>query len=231
MSKKHTPKINSVDPVGSTRWLALKTLNYTDEKGAERKWDMATRTTKQAIDKADAVLIIPILRHGGSSPNPNNSKKLKTSTPATLDTIIVRQYRPPMQAYTLEFPAGLIDKDETPEKAALRELYEETGYIGEQIIPASSPLLCMTPGLTDESVHMILVNVDLNDSRNVNPKQHLDAGENVEIKRIPLVGGLKEMLDQQQGGKGGDGGFTGVPISMLYTFALGVEMGMNMGAN
>ena len=73
--------------------------------------------------------------------------------------------------------------------------------------------------------------VDLNDSRNINPKQHLDEGEQVKFQRIPLLGGLKEMLEQQKDmiGKSGDqGGFTGVPISMLYTFALGLEMGMKM---
>ena len=38
-------------------------------------------------------------------------------------------------------------------------------------------------------------------------------------------------MEQQKDmiGKSGDqGGFTGVPISMLYTFALGLEMGMKM---
>ena len=53
----------------------------------------------------------------------------------------------------------------------------------------------------------------------------------MQFQRIPLLGGLKEMLEQQKDmiGKSGDqGGFTGVPISMLYTFALGLEMGMKM---
>ena len=36
-----------------------------------------------------------------------------------------------MNAISAEFPAGLIDKGESPEKAALRELAEETGYGSE----------------------------------------------------------------------------------------------------
>lgn len=40
---------------------------------------------------------------------------------------IVRQYRPAVEAYTWEFPAGTIDVGETPAGAAVRELREETG--------------------------------------------------------------------------------------------------------
>lgn len=42
--------------------------------------------------------------------------------------ILVRQFRPAVQATTLELPAGHVDPGETPESAALRELEEETGY-------------------------------------------------------------------------------------------------------
>ncbi|KAG8142573.1 putative ADP-sugar pyrophosphatase-like isoform 2 protein [Naja naja] len=40
--------------------------------------------------------------------------------------VLVKQFRPPIGAFCLEFPAGLIDSNETPEVAALRELEEET---------------------------------------------------------------------------------------------------------
>lgn len=43
--------------------------------------------------------------------------------------LLIRQYRPSIGSYTLELPAGQIDKNESPRKAAIRELYEETGYI------------------------------------------------------------------------------------------------------
>jgi len=43
--------------------------------------------------------------------------------------ILVRQFRPSLNRYTLELPAGFIDEGETPEFAASRELMEETGYL------------------------------------------------------------------------------------------------------
>ncbi len=40
---------------------------------------------------------------------------------------IVRQYRPAVEAFTWEFPAGTIEPGEAPEQAARREVIEETG--------------------------------------------------------------------------------------------------------
>jgi 8-oxo-dGTP pyrophosphatase MutT (NUDIX family) len=47
---------------------------------------------------------------------------------------IVKQYRPAVEAYTWELPAGLVDADEKPENACSRELREETGLISESIV-------------------------------------------------------------------------------------------------
>jgi len=42
--------------------------------------------------------------------------------------LTIWQYRHPIGEWSLEFPAGHIDEGETPEAAAMRELFEETGY-------------------------------------------------------------------------------------------------------
>ncbi len=44
------------------------------------------------------------------------------------EILLVRQYRPAVEDWTLELPSGHVDKGETPDQAARRELLEETGY-------------------------------------------------------------------------------------------------------
>jgi len=52
--------------------------------------------------------------------------------------VMTEQYRHGTGKIALEFPAGIIDKGETPEEAAVRELQEECGYgIGEGRCPLS----------------------------------------------------------------------------------------------
>lgn len=45
---------------------------------------------------------------------------------------LVRQYRPAAQSFTLELPAGLVEKDEDPAITAQRELWEETGFSSDR---------------------------------------------------------------------------------------------------
>ena len=48
--------------------------------------------------------------------------------------VMVRQYRHGSKKVTLEIPGGLLDPGDTPEKAAVRELLEETGYAAEEYV-------------------------------------------------------------------------------------------------
>ena len=44
------------------------------------------------------------------------------------EVVLVRQWRQPLETFTLELPSGGVDLGEEPERAARRELFEETGY-------------------------------------------------------------------------------------------------------
>lgn len=59
-----------------------------------------------------------------------------------------KQFRPPIDKVCIEVPAGLIDEGETPEVCALRELKEETGYVGEVIKDGSAISALMFNGMS-----------------------------------------------------------------------------------
>src|SRR5208282_2994260 len=98
-------------------------------------------------------------------------------------TILVLQYRPPLDAITVEWPAGLIDANESPQEAAVRELREETGYSGRVL--SVSPTIASDPGMSTANMQLAMVEVRLNEE-DEEPEQHLDDGEHIQRVVVPL---------------------------------------------
>jgi ADP-ribose pyrophosphatase len=68
--------------------------------------------------------------------------------------ILIRQFRPPLNCFVVELPAGLCEPGERPEGAAKRELTEETGYsAGELHFLAKGPL---SSGISSEMLTVYL---------------------------------------------------------------------------
>lgn len=68
--------------------------------------------------------------------------------------VLIRQFRYPINDYIYELPAGLIDEGETPNVAAMREYWEETGLTLHPLNLDDSVTkpFYTTVGMTDESV-------------------------------------------------------------------------------
>lgn len=86
----------------------------------------------------------------------------------------------------LEVPAGKVEVGEEPHEAALRELEEETGYVGDN----TEHLISYYPsvGYTTEEIHCYFVKTI---GRH---EQRLDEGEKIEVVQLPLYK-IEEMIE------------------------------------
>ncbi|KAF1847598.1 uncharacterized protein K460DRAFT_363663 [Cucurbitaria berberidis CBS 394.84] len=171
-------KVLKTEPLDyqDARWATLVKITYTDPEGVERTWESAERLTRPAGSDIDGVGIAAILQDPAK---PNEEPRI----------ILQKQWRPPVNATVIEIPAGLIDPNESPETCALRELKEETGYIGEVVKDRSfdvSPVMFNDPGFCNTNLRMIHVTVDLSRPENQNPKPELEDNEFIETFSVPL---------------------------------------------
>jgi 8-oxo-dGTP pyrophosphatase MutT (NUDIX family) len=92
---------------------------------------------------------------------------------------MIQQYRHGARKVTLEIPGGLVDPGDTPEKAATRELLEETGYQAEEL--AQVGVVNPNPALFNNRCYTYV-------ARNVKKIQDpvLDQAEDIEVVLIPL---------------------------------------------
>ncbi|QII14141.1 hypothetical protein KsCSTR_47640 [Candidatus Kuenenia stuttgartiensis] len=66
--------------------------------------------------------------------------------------ILIRQYRPPLETFTLELPSGYIDKEELPEDAIKRELKEETRFVCNSVDYLGTLKIC--PSRINNTLHV-----------------------------------------------------------------------------
>lgn len=183
-TKTQEPVITSIEdlPTSEAKWITLKKITYTDQTGKSRTWESATRKTRSAKAGVDAVAMGNILL---PPKNPSSSSST-ASMPAS--TMLVIQYRPPLDSYTVEWPAGLIDQGEDAETAAVREFREETGYDVTRVLSVSPPQAA-DPGMTDANMQLVMVEVQLPDGGDGSalPEQRLEDGEHITRVVVPLA--------------------------------------------
>ncbi|KAJ5562587.1 NUDIX hydrolase [Penicillium sp. DV-2018c] len=185
MSAPSQPKSKLVsrgplDP-SEARWAKLVKTTYTDPLGVERTWESAERTTRPPGMDIDAVGIVAIFN--------------KDTGP---EILLQKQYRPPLDADVIEIPAGLIDANETPEQSAVRELREETGYVG--VAKETSPVMFNDPGVCNTNLHMVHVEVDMSLPENQKPVPELEENEFIECFTVPLSNLFEEVKKLEKQG-------------------------------
>ena len=100
---------------------------------------------------------------------------------------VVDQFRYPMQKVLTELPAGKLEWGEDPDKAAERELREETGLTAKEIKRIGE--IYPSPGYCGEILYLYLA------TGLTQGEQELDEGELLRCRRIPFEAALEMVLD------------------------------------
>jgi ADP-ribose pyrophosphatase len=143
-------------------FLRSVVATYIDPTGSVREWESFERVNCKGI-----VAIVPV----------TDNKEV----------LLIRQFRPPVNGYVIEFPAGLNDKGDTLEEAARRELLEETGYYAKEMI-------FITEGPLSSGASGEILTVFLAKGLAMNPMNQVqgqgigkrDETENIEVIKIPI---------------------------------------------
>jgi ADP-ribose diphosphatase len=108
--------------------------------------------------------------------------------PLTQDggVVLVRQWRQPLGAFTLELPSGGVDLGENPRAAAERELFEEAGFRAEGLEHLVS--IHTSTGRTDEVCHLFRCRA-VRDSGGPRP----EPTEFIKVVELPLEEALQRV--------------------------------------
>ena len=166
--------------LGKGKWLILRDETFLSEKGEEVHWETITRTSDSYV-----VVVVARLVPSGRY-------------------VLLRQYRQAIENTVIGFCAGAAPAGSDPETEALRELREETGYIG-RIVGSSGPLR-VNVGMSNDIQYVFVAEIDEADPRNRTPQQELEPSEEIEVVlalRSEVPGFL--LREQEAGGTIGSG--------------------------
>lgn len=142
---------------------------------AEFSGPAGERFRRDVVRSPGAVAVVPVL------PGPDGP-----------ETLLVRQYRPAIDRWLTEIPAGLRDRPgEDPAATAVRELIEETGFTARRCTLLTAFL--NAAGMTDQQTHIYLAE----DLEEVGRAADGVEEAYLEVLRVPFVR-LRAMIERQE---------------------------------
>lgn len=141
------------------KFLRSLILTYRDKSGNMRNWEAVERVNCYGV-----VAVVPITKNG--------------------ELLLIRQFRPVVNNFVIEFPAGINDRKEMLIDVAKRELIEETGYTAEEFIfLAEGPL---SSGMSTEIMTVFLAKNSFQASYLLKQQFPPEESESIEIIKIPI---------------------------------------------
>lgn len=142
---------------GGLLTLKLDRIVFSEAREAEREYVVFGRS----------VLMVPITSDGR--------------------VVLVSQYRHPTGEFILELPAGKVEEGEAPDRAALRELLEETGYRAENLVQFGE--FYLAPGYSTELMTGFVATGLVPGEKQPDPDEILS---NALLTRDEVVAGLRQ---------------------------------------
>lgn len=90
------------------------------------------KTCREVVSHPGSVAVVPIIKEG--------------------EVLLIKQYRHAIKGLIYEIPAGTLEKGETPEQCAMREMVEETGYLPRKLEKLGQ--FYPSPGVMNELMHL-----------------------------------------------------------------------------
>ncbi|CAM5182664.1 ADP-ribose pyrophosphatase OS=Ureibacillus acetophenoni OX=614649 GN=SAMN05877842_10447 PE=3 SV=1 [Ureibacillus acetophenoni] len=161
--KKFEEKTIHSEPIFKGKVISLKVDDVILPNGKESK--------REIVNHPGAVAIIPITDEG--------------------KIILVEQYRKALERSIIEIPAGKLEKGESPEHTARRELEEETGYGCHELKYLQT--FATSPGFADEVIHLYVAK----HLYTIEEKAELDEDEFVSLMEVSLEE-AEQMVKEQK---------------------------------
>ena len=155
--------------------LKIAVFDVTSSTNTHVEGDRTVQGDYIVLDAPDWVIVIPEFQQQADSPK---------------EFFMVKQWRHGSKCLSVEFPGGVIDKGETPEQAARRELLEETGCRAGKLTKLGE--VNPNPALFSNHVHIFLAQ-----ELECTNTQDLDNDEFVNVIKVPVEQIIKDMGTEQ----------------------------------
>jgi len=141
--------------------------------------------------------------------------------------LLIKQYRPTLKSYVLEFPAKIIEhpvveeegsSDEETGETAIRDVEDNTGYKSTDIHHIS-PETALDPELCDGKIRLVSLVIDGDDpiKNGFINGHHNEKHTEIEVHQVPINGLLDRLNEYSKRGV--------VVDSRVYAFAIGLKKG------
>jgi ADP-ribose pyrophosphatase len=153
---REQPQLKRIEQV-SDGWLKKYILTYDLPDGSEKTYETISRKNPADLERE--------FTRGPQVPPHVDAVSIIATTDDD-EILLIKEFRYPLNAWCVAFPAGLVDGDESVQSAVNRELREETGYAVKRH-EDGTPMMRELPqpsyssnGMTEECLHIVRAQVE-----------------------------------------------------------------------